>query len=102
MVQTSMKIKQLSFKETGFFSKTMLDYTQQHPSLDDFYTNYPTKDGFQKQIDLKKSFFSKKSRQLLMDSIENQYGSMRKSEATTDNIQKLGLANTYTITTGHQ
>jgi bacillithiol biosynthesis cysteine-adding enzyme BshC len=97
-----MKVTQIPFKKTGFFSKTMVDYLDQKKTIQPFYNNYPTIEGFQHQIDEKQKSFSKASRLVLTDALKKQYKDFKVSEKTYENIVALASENTFTITTGHQ
>ena len=48
-----MKIKKLSYQETGRFSTLVLDYINQKKSVKDFISEFPTIKNFHKQIDKK-------------------------------------------------
>ena len=97
-----MKVAQLPFEKTGFFSKTMLDYLAQKESIQPFYDNYPNIVGFKNQLDEKEKSFKLQSRNILSESLEKQYESFDLSEATQNNIALLKQKNTFTVTTGHQ
>lgn len=97
-----MKVTQIPFQQTGFFSKTMIDYLEQKDSIKPFYNNFPGVDGFKSQIDEKGSSFSKETRKVLVDSLNKQYASIKVSDETQKNIDTLLQENTFTITTGHQ
>ena len=97
-----MKITQIPFQKTGFFSKTMIDYLEQKESIQPFYHNYPNINGFKKQIAEKENSFSKEHREVLVASLKNQYTKIEVSEETQSNIDLLLQSNTFTVTTGHQ
>jgi bacillithiol biosynthesis cysteine-adding enzyme BshC len=100
-----MKVKQIPFKKTGFFSKTMLDYLERKEKITPFYHNFPDFDGFQKQLQEKKASFTVATRNVLVEALKNQYqlDSVHQiSERTQKNIDSLQQENTFTITTGHQ
>ena len=84
-----MKVAQLPFEKTGFFSKTMLDYLAQKESIQPFYDNYPNIVGFKNQLDEKEKSFKLQSRNILSESLEKQYESFDLSEATQNNIALL-------------
>lgn len=98
----TMKVTHIPFQKTGFFSKTMIDYLEQHPDIQAYYHNFPNIDGFAKQITEKKKSFSAESRKVLVKALQEQYTKVSASEHTLDNIQLLQNENTFTITTGHQ
>ncbi len=56
-----MKVTQIPFQKTGFFSKTMADYLEQKATINPFYHNYPDLNGFQKQLEEKDCFFYKRA-----------------------------------------
>lgn len=97
-----MKVKQLPFKDTGFFSKTMIDYLEQSPKITPFYNEFPSLQGFENQIKSKENSFNKETREALVKTLEKQYSSIEATELTKENIQLLNASNTFTITTGHQ
>lgn len=97
-----MKVTQIPFKKTGFFSKTMVDYLEQKETIQPFYNNFPNIEGFKHQIEEKQTSFSKSSRLILANALENQYKSFEISEKTAKNISLIKEDTTFTITTGHQ
>ena len=97
-----MKVAQLPFEKTGFFSKTMLDYLAKKESIKPFYHNYPDLVGFKNQLEEKEKSFNLESRNVLSKSLEKQYQGFDLSEATQNNIKLLKQKNTFTVTTGHQ
>lgn len=97
-----MKVTQIPFQKTGFFSKTMIDYLEKNEKINSFYNNYPDLDGFKNQITEKQASFQLKTRIILADAIQKQYHSFDVSESTNKNIELLKQENTFTITTGHQ
>ncbi|MDT7833140.1 bacillithiol biosynthesis cysteine-adding enzyme BshC [Flavobacteriaceae bacterium S356] len=97
-----MKVTHIPFQKTGFFSKTMIDYLDQHPDIQSYYHQFPGIDGFAKQIEEKKGSFQAESRMILVKALKEQYGNVAASEGTLENIEALQNENTFTITTGHQ
>jgi len=97
-----MKITQIPFQKTGFFSKTMTDYLEKNEHITSFYHNFPDINGFHNQIEEKKTSFRLQSRLVLVDALKNQYKNFTTSTKTVENIELLKLQNTFTITTGHQ
>ena len=97
-----MKVTQIPFQKTGFFSKTMLDYLEQKETIQPFYNNFPNLNGFKKEIEEIRNSFSLKTRNILVSSLKNQYTSVEISVETQQNIDSLLLPNTFTVTTGHQ
>ncbi len=90
----------IPFKNIGFFSKTMLDYLNQNEKIRSFYTNFPSIEGFRKQISQKQ--LQNINRKVLVETLENQYKNIDISDKTKTNIKLLEQKNTFTITTGHQ
>lgn len=92
----------LKFKETGYFSKMMCDYLDQKDSVTPFYHNFPTIEGFRKQLDEKSKSFTAQSREVLVESLEDQLKELNLSELSRENLLLLKQSNTFTVTTGHQ
>jgi bacillithiol biosynthesis cysteine-adding enzyme BshC len=97
-----MKVTQLPFEKTGFFSRTMLDYLAQKESIQPFYHNSPNLVGFKNQLEEKEKSFNLYSRDVLSQSLEKQYEGFDLSEETQNHISLLNQKNTFTVTTGHQ
>lgn len=96
------KHSNISFKETGYFTKIIYDYLDKNKNVSEFYNNFPDIKGFKNQIEEKKNNYSDSSRKILVTSLENQYKSLGISNSTKNNIQLLNETNTFTIITGHQ
>jgi bacillithiol biosynthesis cysteine-adding enzyme BshC len=105
-----MDVACISYKETGFFSPTVIDYLEDKPELRKFYSHRPTLDGFAQLLKNKQVVAD---RELLANTIDDQYQLIDKyariwdaefaiPQCVQNNIESLRLPNTYTITTGHQ
>ena len=92
----------ITYQESGYFSKIIIDYLNQNSKLSSFYNHFPTVDNFEKQIEEKSTNFSFENRKILVTELENQYKNVIISDITSKNIQSLKETNTFTITTGHQ
>lgn len=68
-----MRKQNISLKDTGRFSQLICDYLSKNKNLQDFYGNYPNLENSQNQIKLKKDSYSKKSRKILVNSLNAQY-----------------------------
>lgn len=96
------KHQTIPFQETGYFNKIMCDYLDRKENLSEFYGNFPDINGFEKQIKSKWESFSDSSRNVLVNSIQNQNKGFQISEPTQENINLLKQNNTFTVATGHQ
>ncbi len=92
----------ISYKDTNYFSKLILDYLEEKQELQDFYGKFPKLDNFKNQIALKKENYSAQTRKVLVKSLKKQYENTNISAKTAENLQLLEQENTFTITTGHQ
>ncbi|MFC6858778.1 bacillithiol biosynthesis cysteine-adding enzyme BshC [Zunongwangia atlantica] len=97
-----MPIDCISYSETNYFSKLILDYLDKKEELSPFYNRFPEIGNFEAQIKEKQQSFSAENRQVLVESLQKQYEGFDVSEATLANIQALSKSTTFTITTGHQ
>jgi bacillithiol biosynthesis cysteine-adding enzyme BshC len=97
-----MKVTQIPFQQTGFFSKTMLDYLEQKESMMPFYNNFSDIEGFKNQLKEKTASFTNNQRKVLVEALQHQYKEVEVSEATENNINSLINSDTFTVTTGHQ
>jgi bacillithiol biosynthesis cysteine-adding enzyme BshC len=94
----------IDYKETGYFSQTVVDYLEDKTELRPFYSHRPDWDGFKVLLQNKKVVGD---RQLLSKVLTEQYQAISKLAAqdlkrVQNNIDLLKSPNTYTITTGHQ
>jgi bacillithiol biosynthesis cysteine-adding enzyme BshC len=97
-----MKVAHIPFQETGFFSKTIVDYLEKKKSILPFYNNFPDIPGFYSQIEEKQATFRLQTRLVLSAALKSQYQHFKVSEKTQDNIEILKKQNSFTVTTGHQ
>jgi len=91
----------ITFQNSGCFSEIMVDYLNLSESSKKLYNRFPTLENFAFQIQEKKNF-NQNNRNVLVDSILEQYHKIDCSDTTQKNIQLLKNSNTFTITTGHQ
>lgn len=94
----------ISYKDTGFFSQTVIDYIDDVPALKPFYSHRPDIKGFDELLGNKKVVAN---RQVLHEVLTDQYKSISDvgfsiSDLVSGNIDLLKENNTYTVTTGHQ
>jgi bacillithiol biosynthesis cysteine-adding enzyme BshC len=97
-----MKVTHIPFQNTGFFSKTILDYLDQKETVKNFYNHFPDIKGFYNQIEEKQKSFRLQNRITLVDVLKQQYKAFHTSGKTAKNIELLKKQNTFTVTTGHQ
>lgn len=97
-----MPTDSIPFRETHYFSSLICDYLDEKDDLKSFYNRYPHLENFKAQIEEKSQSFPMESRTVLVNALSSQYSSDDTSEAVQKNIQILGDANTFTVTTGHQ
>ena len=94
--------KRIPFRQTGYFSKVILDYLEKNENISSFYRFFPDLIGLNKEI----AEFSKEvDRSALVKSLKSQYSDIPKDiqhSAVHQNIDRLLELNTFTITTGHQ
>lgn len=97
-----MHIPTITFQNSGYFSKLMVDYLNQEEHIKPLYQHFPTLENFKLQLQAKQNHFSKEKRLVLHDALLEQYKTFSPSAATLQNIALLQEENTFTITTGHQ
>src|SRR4030095_14204174 len=90
----------IPYRQTGYFSKTVVDYIDQDASLKEFFNYPPTIQGIKKAIEDRKQF--NYNRDVLVQELKKQYASVTVSDKTKKNIEALASANTFTFTTAHQ
>ncbi len=90
----------LPYRQTGYFTKIVLDYIDQAEQLKPFYSHSPSLQGIQKAIESRKQFATK--RKILVDELKKQYSFLSASVTVKKNIELLVSENSFTITTAHQ
>lgn len=95
-----MKATYIDYKDTNSFSKTLLAYLDNDPSLAPFAGNRPNAEGFARQLETKTG---KTDREVLVQSLRSQYGkTLQRHPAVAANVDALLDERTFTVTTGHQ
>ncbi|MCK6607544.1 MAG: bacillithiol biosynthesis cysteine-adding enzyme BshC [Flavobacterium sp.] len=92
----------ITYQNSGYFSKLIVDYLDQKAELKPLYNRFPTVENFNLQIEEKSKNFPIENREILVNALLNQYQKFEISEATLANIELLKHSKTFTITTGHQ
>lgn len=93
----------ITYQNSGYFTKLMMDYLDEKSDLKAFYNHFPTIENFKKQIEEKgNNFNGNTKREVLVSELEKQYLNFEVSKTTLNNIKLLSNTNTFTITTGHQ
>ncbi len=95
----------ISYQNSGYFSKLIVDYLNQNPKLQSLYHRFPTLENFGKQIIEKQKNFNEldnQNRLNLVSVLKKQYQNLDVSPLTKNNIELLEKPNTFTVTTGHQ
>jgi bacillithiol biosynthesis cysteine-adding enzyme BshC len=99
-----MEASCISYKDTGYFSQTVIDYINNADELKPFYSYRPDINGFAELLKNKKVIAN---RDVLADVLTKQYSGISDlgfsiSNLVLENIGQLKSADTYTVTTGHQ
>jgi bacillithiol biosynthesis cysteine-adding enzyme BshC len=97
-----MDIDCLPLEKTGYFSKLICDYIAADSNLRPLYNRFPDIESFKQQIEEKRKHFTIEHRNVLYNSMLNQYKNTNQSKSTSSNIELLKDNNTFTIVTGHQ
>lgn len=92
----------MTFQNSGYFSKIMIDYLNREKALQPLYNRFPTMESFKQQIEEKQHNFNNATRAVLVKELKTQYQQLKHAEASIENIELLKESNTFTITTGHQ
>lgn len=90
----------LPYENTGYFSKIVQDYLQQHENLKPFYLHDTSFDGVQSAMNARD--LHPVNRTVLVEELTLQYQGIAAPPKVQQHIQDLLLPNSYTITTAHQ
>lgn len=95
-----MKLYNILFRQTGFFSDLFCDYLDAHDAVRHFY-KYPLSYDIIPRI-IEEKQMQTLDRKVLSQTIKNQYKSNSPGKKVEANIVSLLKDNTFTITTAHQ
>ncbi|HEV7346683.1 bacillithiol biosynthesis cysteine-adding enzyme BshC [Telluribacter sp.] len=92
-----MTLHSVDLRTTGQFPPFLLDYLEQKPELNEFYSSFPTVANAREVLERKKEF-SPAIRQTLVEVLTRQYKDLKDAP----DFSVLLNENTFTVTTGHQ
>lgn len=95
-----IKTQFIPYRETGYFSKIIMDYIAGNPLLLPFYEHVVSIEGIKTAIEKRKLFAT--DRTLLVEIINKQYENFELTEIQKKYISQLSNNNTFTICTAHQ
>lgn len=90
----------LPYRQTGYFSKTVLDYIDQAPGIQPFFAHPPSLQGIQQAIEARRQFAT--PREVLVAELKKQYTSVADAGRAAGQIESLLSPDTFTVTTAHQ
>lgn len=90
----------IPLSDTGYFSRLVLDYVQQSPSLQPFYDFRPDLEDMERAIETRKQH--PVDRTNLVKALREQYKASEPIAAVDRNIALLQETNTFTVCTAHQ
>lgn len=101
-----MTADHISFSDTSYFNKLILDYVAGKPGLQKFYKYPPTPEAIEAVIRDKTELIPTEedgiNRKVLVETILHQYEGIGLTEAVQENIQSLSNSITFCIVTAHQ
>ena len=93
-------VQQISYRETGNFTRIILDYIDQVKELRPFFLHSPDIEGFKHAIEKRRNF--KTDREALMHVLTEQYHQIKTHDRVKNNLDLLAQPETFTICTAHQ
>lgn len=90
----------VEYRQTGFFSKIVLDYLKGDDKLVPFYEHPVSIEGIKAAINARKKYAT--NRNILAVELNKQYHNVTVSDKLQANIDALLDENTFTVTTAHQ
>lgn len=96
----NFKATRIPYRQTGAFSRIVVDYIDQAEALKPFYAFPPSIQGIRKAIGARKQFPG--HRDVLVRELKKQYEGLALHPKLAANIDSLTAADTFTVTTAHQ
>jgi bacillithiol biosynthesis cysteine-adding enzyme BshC len=90
----------MPYRQTGAFSKIVLDYIDQAAGLRPFFKHPPSLQGIREAIEERKK--NPFNRAALVEALRTQYGPLALHDKEAENLAKLASPNTFTVVTAHQ
>lgn len=90
----------IPYHQTGFYSKTVVDYLDSENALQSFFTHPVNDKGLEEAINARLAFDT--NRHATAEALIEQYKSVAACDVVQSNIEALRNATTFTITTAHQ
>ena len=90
----------ISYKETQYYSRFILDYLDEDKKLRPFVDSFPSFNNFKKKIESQK--YRHINRDILVKVLKRQNDYLSLSKCTKENIDLLRMDTSFTVTTGHQ
>jgi bacillithiol biosynthesis cysteine-adding enzyme BshC len=87
---------------TPFFNEKQRLFTENQAELSAWIQRPFSKEAFLEQLKEKQGVYGSAQRYLLLEGLEELYDDVVRSEQVQSNLEKLGQANCFTVTTGHQ
>lgn len=97
-----MQVEKIPFAETNSFTSFFLDYIGKNEQLKKFYGRFPEVSSFKDQLKEKSQAFPKQNREVLVNTLQDQYKNYTITDAVKNNLEALRSDKTFTVTTGHQ
>lgn len=96
-----MQTQAISFESTAAFSRLALDYIAGKAVFNDFTAHSFSESGVEAAL-LERATFSAESREILVKTIRQQYGSLAAEKEIASQIEKLLSPDCFTVVTAHQ
>lgn len=99
-----MRAESVSLEALGHYGGILMDYIQRKESLvnEGIWPHFADLNGLEKQLNYRKSTYTKKQREVLVAALIAQYQGIEISEAVKNNLDLLSQSTTFTVATGHQ
>lgn len=96
-----MHTQTISFESTAAFSRLALDYIAGKAVFNDFTAHSFSESGVKAAL-LERATFSAESREILVNTLHQQYGSVATAKEIASQIEKLLSPDCFTVVTAHQ
>jgi len=96
-----MQTQAISFESTAAFSRLALDYIAGKAVFNDFISHSFSEAGVEAAL-LERATFSSESREILVKTLRQQYGSVAEEKEIASQIEKLLSPDCFTVVTAHQ
>ncbi len=105
MNQLQFDSHEVDFEDCGFINSLIISYLNHNPEVERYVHRMGSKEDYYHQMQERGAEFGSRKRKTLVDALRRQNACLKEFtgyDEVENNLEILGMPNTFTVTTGHQ